>query len=98
MVCFSPDFTAPDPDERKRQVERQKAAIDLCVRLGTRYCRTLSGQNYPGMSREEGIERTVEGITEYRLGNGVRVLLFPDSSKETKENGNPLMKNIPGTG
>ena len=64
MVCFSPDFTAPDPDERERQVERQKAAIDLSVRLGTRYCRTLSGQNYPGMSREEGIERTVEGITE----------------------------------
>src|SRR5262245_13686052 len=23
---------------------------------------------------------TVEGITEYRLGNGLRVLLFPDSS------------------
>ncbi len=23
---------------------------------------------------------TVEGITEYRLDNGVRVLLFPDSS------------------
>jgi zinc protease len=25
----------------------------------------------------------VEGITEYRLGNGMRVLLFPDSSKPT---------------
>ena len=30
-------FHAPDPDERARQVERQKVAIDLCVRLGTRY-------------------------------------------------------------
>ena len=29
MLCFSPDFTHPDADERRRQVERQKAAIDL---------------------------------------------------------------------
>src|SRR5262245_27216043 len=26
---------------------------------------------------------TVEGITEYRLGNGLRVLLYPDASKAT---------------
>src|SRR4051812_47457513 len=26
---------------------------------------------------------TVEGITEYRLDNGLRVLLFPDASKPT---------------
>ncbi|HZX26376.1 MAG TPA: insulinase family protein, partial [Telluria sp.] len=26
---------------------------------------------------------SVEGITEYRLGNGMRVLLFPDASKPT---------------
>ena len=48
MLCFSPDFTHPDPAERARQVERQKAAIDLAVRLGTRFCRTLSGQRVPG--------------------------------------------------
>jgi sugar phosphate isomerase/epimerase len=62
MLCFSPDFTHPDPAERARQVERQKAAIDLCVALGMRHCRTLSGQNFPGLSRKEGVERTVEGI------------------------------------
>ncbi len=62
MICFSPDFTHPDRDERLRQVERQKAAIDLTVRLGARYCRTLSGQRYPGLSAQEGIARTLEGI------------------------------------
>jgi sugar phosphate isomerase/epimerase len=62
MLCFSPDFTHPDPGERRRQVERQKAAIDLTVRLGARHCRTLSGQRYPDLSRAEGISRTVEGI------------------------------------
>jgi sugar phosphate isomerase/epimerase len=74
MLCFSPDFTHPDPDERRRQVERQKAAIDLTVRLGARHCRTLSGQRYPEMTRADGIVRTVEGISrslEYAEQRGV---------------------------
>ncbi len=62
MLCFSPDFTHPDAAERTRQVERQRAAIDLCVALGIRHCRTLSGQRFPGMTRKEGVERTVDGI------------------------------------
>jgi sugar phosphate isomerase/epimerase len=74
MLCFSPDFTHPDPAERLRQVERQKAAIDLCVALGIRHCRTLSGQRYPELPRKEGVERTVEGIRrslEYAEQHGV---------------------------
>jgi sugar phosphate isomerase/epimerase len=62
MLCFSPDFTHPDAAERQRQVERQCMAVDLCVRLGMKHCRTLSGQRFPGMTRKEGTERTVEGI------------------------------------
>ena len=62
LLCFSPNFTHPDPDERARQVERQKIAIDLSVRLGTRYCRTLTGQRYPDLERGEGIRRAVECI------------------------------------
>ncbi len=62
LLCFSPDFTHPDAAERERQVARQKTAIDLCVALGIRFCRTLSGQRFPGLSRKDGIEYTVEGI------------------------------------
>jgi sugar phosphate isomerase/epimerase len=62
MLCFSPDFTHPDPDERARQVARQHAAIDLAVRLDSRFCRTLSGQNFPGLSRADGVQRTVDGL------------------------------------
>ena len=62
MLCFSPDFTHPDARERTRQVERQKAAIDLSVRLGVRFCRTLSGQNRPGLDRRDGIDWTVDGL------------------------------------
>jgi sugar phosphate isomerase/epimerase len=71
LLCFSPDFTHPDPAERARQVERQKAAIDACVLLGIRHCRTLSGQRYPGMTRREGVTRTVEGIRR-SLGHAER--------------------------
>src|SRR5436190_14614225 len=62
MLCFSPDFTHPDPAERARQVERQKAAIDLTVHFGARHCRTLSGQRRPEVRRDEGIVWTVECI------------------------------------
>jgi sugar phosphate isomerase/epimerase len=62
LLCFSPDFTHPDAAERARQVQRQKDAIDMSVALGLRHCRTLSGQRLPGMSRAEGVQRTLEGL------------------------------------
>ncbi len=39
----------------------------------------------PAPALPQGVERitSVEGITEYRLANGMRVLLFPDTSKPT---------------
>jgi sugar phosphate isomerase/epimerase len=64
MLCFSPDFTHPDPGERKSAVARQKRAIDLAIRLGARYCRTLSGQKYPGLSRDEGVARAAACISD----------------------------------
>jgi sugar phosphate isomerase/epimerase len=64
MLCFSPDFTHPDARERARQVERQKRAIDLAVRIGARYCRTLSGQKYPDLTLDEGVARASACIAE----------------------------------
>ena len=78
MLCFSPDFTHPDAGERQRQVERQQVAIDLAVRLGTTFCRTLSGQRRPGLTRDEGIARTVEGLLrslDYAAQRGVVLCL-----------------------
>ena len=74
LMCFSPDFTHPDPEERKKEVERQKDAIDLCVELEMKFCRTLSGQARPEVKREEGVRWTVEGIRrslEYAEERGV---------------------------
>ncbi len=62
MLCFSPDFAHPDPAERRRQVERQKEAIDLAASLGAGFCRTLSGQRHPGTPLRYGVQWVVEAI------------------------------------
>jgi sugar phosphate isomerase/epimerase len=85
MLCFSPDFTHPDPGERARQVERQKAAIDLAVRFGTRYCRTLSGQRRPEVARDHGVAWTIECLErslEYAEARGV-VLCMENHYKDS---------------
>lgn len=55
MMCYSPDFTKPGAEARRREVERQKNAIRATAHLGGRYCRVLSGQRRPDVSREQGI-------------------------------------------
>jgi sugar phosphate isomerase/epimerase len=64
MMCFSPDFTQPDPQKRFEELEKQKQAIDLTVKLGGRFCRTLTGQNRPGLDREKAVRWCVEMIRE----------------------------------
>jgi sugar phosphate isomerase/epimerase len=64
MMCFSPDFTHPDPGKRLEELAKQKAAVDLTVKLGSTYCRTLTGQNRPGLGRKETIRWCLEMIRE----------------------------------
>ena len=64
MMCFSPDFTQPDPAKRREELEKQKAAIDLTVRLGGKFCRTLSGQDRPGLDRKQAVGWCVEMIRQ----------------------------------
>ena len=56
MLCCSPDFTNPDPDARKRAVDREAELIQVARRLGgpRTVCRILSGQRYPDISRRHG--------------------------------------------
>lgn len=64
MMCASPNFTAPDPDERKRWVDHEAEMIRVTRRLGgpKAACRVLSGQRYPNVSRQEGVAWVVECI------------------------------------
>lgn len=62
MLCCSPDFTHPDSAFRQSEIEREKYAIDMAAALGSPFCRVLSGQRRPEVSREDGIKYSVEGI------------------------------------
>jgi len=60
MLCCSPDFTA---DNLEAEIEKERGWIALTAALGGSYCRVLSGQRRPGLSREDGIRRVVGAIT-----------------------------------
>jgi sugar phosphate isomerase/epimerase len=62
MLCASPDFTHPDADFRRREIERQKQWIDVCAELGGSYCRVLSGQRRPELARDEGLRLAADSI------------------------------------
>ena len=64
MLCCSPDFTAPDPDKRKREIEREAEMIRVTRRLGGAgaVCRILSGQRYPEVCWDQGRDWVLEAI------------------------------------
>ena len=64
MMCFSPDFTNPNLNKRVEELAKQKQAIDLTAKLGGMFCRTLSGQNRPGLERSKAVRWCVEMIQE----------------------------------
>ena len=64
MLCCSPDFTNPEAGERQRAVDHEASMIAVTRRLGgpRSVCRVLSGQRYPRVSREQGLEWVVAAI------------------------------------
>src|SRR5688572_30909473 len=55
MLCCSPDVTHPDPGFRRQEIDNEKRMIDMAAGLGATFCRVLSGQRRPEISREDGI-------------------------------------------
>jgi sugar phosphate isomerase/epimerase len=64
MFCCSPDFTHPDPAFRRGQVDAEKKWIDMTAALGGKFCRVLSGQRRPEVSRAEGVGYAAECIRD----------------------------------
>jgi sugar phosphate isomerase/epimerase len=62
MMCCSPDFTHPDKAFRQKQIELEKGWIDMTAALGGQFCRVLSGQRRPEVSRLDGIRYAAESI------------------------------------
>ncbi|HEX7592741.1 MAG TPA: sugar phosphate isomerase/epimerase family protein [Anaerolineae bacterium] len=66
MLCVSPNFTDPNPDARRRSVEYEAEMIRITRRMGgpKATCRVLSGQRYPEVSVEQGVEWVIDCITQ----------------------------------
>jgi sugar phosphate isomerase/epimerase len=62
MMCCSPDFTHPDPAFRRKQIDLENGWIDMTAELGGQFCRVLSGQRRPEVSRADGIRYAAECI------------------------------------
>jgi sugar phosphate isomerase/epimerase len=78
MMCCSPDFTHPDPGFREREVAKQKHWIEMTSALGGTYCRVLSGQRRPEISREEGIAlavQCIEACLPYADSKGITLII-----------------------
>lgn len=78
MMCCSPDFTHPDREFRKNEIEKEKFWIDMTHALGGSYCRVLSGQKRPELSIEQGIDLAAECIEEclpYAESKGVTLII-----------------------
>lgn len=57
------DFTHPEPDERKRQMQLLEKDIASARFLGAEIVRVTAGQAHPETSRKEGISWAIEGLT-----------------------------------
>jgi len=83
MVTTYTDFTHPQADERRRQLEQAGAHIEAAARLGARYVRITSGQGHPETPRQQGIEWSVEGMTKalaFGKANNIQ-LVFENHAK-----------------
>ena len=78
MLCCSPDFTQPDPVLLQQEIDREKRMIEITAFFGGRYCRVLSGQRRPELSRAAGVAQVVKVIKDllpFAEKNGVVLTL-----------------------
>jgi sugar phosphate isomerase/epimerase len=74
MLCCSPDFTQPDPLLLQAEIEREKRMIEITAFFGGRFCRVLSGQRRPELTRKEGVAqvvRVIKGLLPFAEEHGV---------------------------
>jgi sugar phosphate isomerase/epimerase len=64
MLCYSSDFTQPEAAARRAEVDKQKRMIEVTAFLGGGFCRVLSGQRRPEVSRQQGVGWVVGCIRE----------------------------------
>jgi sugar phosphate isomerase/epimerase len=74
MLCCSPDFTQLDPLLLQKEIEREKRMIEITAFFGGQFCRVLSGQRRPELTREDGVAqvvRVLRGLLPFAEKHGV---------------------------
>ena len=74
MLCCSPDFTQTDRLLLQEEIDREKQMIKITAFFGGRFCRVLSGQRRPELSREQGVAqvvRVIKGLLPFAQEHGV---------------------------
>jgi sugar phosphate isomerase/epimerase len=74
MLCCSPDFTQTDPALLQKEIEREKRMIEITAFFGGRFCRVLSGQRRPELTREAGVAQVIgiiKGLLPFAEKQGV---------------------------
>ena len=64
MVVGHQDFTHPDPEKRRQEIEQAIKWVKMAAALGCPYVRTTVSQDHPELSRQQGIDLAVAGMNE----------------------------------
>jgi sugar phosphate isomerase/epimerase len=78
MLCCSPDFSHPDAAFRQAEIEKEKNWIRMAAALGAGYCRVLSGQRRPELTRAQGVDlvvASIEACLPEAEANGVTLII-----------------------
>lgn len=83
MVTSYPDFTHPDPAQRKKELVLEQQVVETAAALGAELVRVTAGQSHPETSHQDGIAWAIEGLCklqESMRGSGV-TLVYENHSK-----------------
>lgn len=64
MMTTYPDFTHPDPIQRKREFDYLVHDIALCSELGIKYLRIIAGQAHPEMTVDLGVDLVIRNFRD----------------------------------
>jgi len=83
MLTSYPDFTHPDPAQRRRELDLEQQVVEVAAGLGAHMVRVTAGQAHPQTGRADGIGWAIEGLcrlSERTRGSGV-TLVYENHAK-----------------
>lgn len=67
MFATYTDFTNPEKKKRKKQLMDLERDFETAACLGADLIRLTAGQNYPGISKDDGIKWVLEGLNKAEI-------------------------------